>query len=96
MKTYLFLFQGFEEPTPSVIAAWQKWFTQVGERFIDPGSPLRRGREVTVDGTVDLTPDMAPATAYCLIAAADFDEAVGLLDGCPIIDSARVYETAGM
>jgi len=96
VKTFLFLFQGFEEPTPQVMAAWQNWFATIGERFMDPGSPLRAGREVTPEGAVDLTADMAPATAYCLISAADLDEAVGLLDGCPIIDSARVYETAGM
>lgn len=93
MKTYLILFQGFREPTADVMAAWQKWFAAVGDRFMDPGSPLRGGREVSADGVVDLTADMAPATAYCLVSAADLDEAVSLLDGCPIIDSARVYET---
>ena len=96
MSKYILLFQGYQEPTAEVMAAWQSWFAKVGESFIDSGNPLGAGREVTKSGSAALTPDMNPATGYCIVDAVDLDSAERLLEGCPIIDSARIYEAIAM
>ena len=96
MSKFILLFQGYQEPTAEVVAAWQGWFAKVGESFIDSGNPLGAGREVTKSGSTALTPDMNPATGYCIVNAEDLDAAERLLEGCPIIDSARIYQAMAM
>jgi hypothetical protein len=39
---------------------------------------------------------MSPATAYCIVNAESIEDAEKLLDGCPIIDSVRIYEGVTM
>lgn len=96
MKKFIFLFYGYEEPTPEVMKAWEGWFAAVGDKFVDSGSPFRGGREVTRAGSKTLTPEMSPATAYCIVNAESIEDAEKLLDGCPIIDSVRIYEGVTM
>ncbi len=47
VKKYLLLFHDDWDPKPEVMDAWQAWFARVGDRFIDSGTPLRTGTEVT-------------------------------------------------
>lgn len=96
MSKFILLFQGYQEPTPEVMTAWQDWFAAVGESFVDSGNPLGAGREVTKSGSTALTAEMSPATGYCIVSAEDMDAAERLLEGCPIIDSARIYEAMAM
>jgi hypothetical protein len=96
VKKFLMLFYGYETPTPEVMAAWSAWFAKVGDRFVDSGNPLGNCLEVTKTGKRDLSPDAGAATGYCMVSAASRAEAEELLEGCPIITSARVYETFTM
>ena len=96
MKKFLMLSYGYETPTPEVMAAWGAWFAKVGDRFIDTGNPLGNCVEVTKTGSRDLSPEMGAATGYSILAAENREEAEGLLEGCPIITSVRLYETFSM
>ena len=96
MKKYVFLYHGFGEPTREVMDAWSTWFAAVGDSMVDSGNPFGPGREVTPTGTKDLTPEMAPAHGYSIVNADSMADAEKLLEGCPIIDSVRVYEAMSM
>lgn len=96
MKKYLLLFHDDWDPKPEVMDAWQAWFARVGDRFIDSGTPLRTGTEVTRAGSRDLTPADVAATGYSIVSAASREEAEALLADCPYASSVRVYESMAM
>jgi hypothetical protein len=96
VKKFVMLYYGYEEPTAEVMGAWQAWFAKVGDRFVDSGNPLGDCIEVTKTGSRDLSPDQGAATGYSIISAETREEAVRLLEGCPIITSVRLYEAMAM
>jgi hypothetical protein len=96
VKKFVFLMYGFETPTPEVKKAWMDWFSAVGDHMVDSGNPFSMGREVTKAGARDLPLEPTSLTGYCIVNAANIDDAQKLLDGCPIIDSVRIYEAASM
>ncbi len=96
MKKFLFVYHGAWVYTREVKDGWTNWFALIGDSIIDGGSPLGPGREVTPTGTKEASPDISPATGYTLVKADSMEEAVGLLEECPIIDSVMVYEAMSM
>ena len=96
MKKFLMLSYGYVEPTPEIMAAWMAWFEKIGDRIVDSGNPLGNCREVTNTGSRDLTPEMGAATGYSILSADTREDAERLLEGCPIIDSVRLYEAMAM
>ena len=96
MKKFVFLYYGWEQPTPAIAEAWMSWFASLDDRIINSGNPFGGGREVTRDGVRDLSADTSPIAGYSIISATDFDEAEQLLDGLPFIDSVRIYEAVPM
>lgn len=96
MKKFMYLYQGSWEYTEETKAGWGRWFAAVGDRFVDSGNPFCAGRQVTPEGSTDLTPEMSPAVGYSIVNAVDMAEAERLLDGCPIIESVRIYEASQM
>ena len=96
MKKFLMLSYGYMEPTPEVVAAWMAWFEKVGDSIVDSGNPLGHCREITNAGSRDLTPEMGAAGGYTIMSADSMDAAERLLEGCPIIDSVRLYEAVAM
>jgi len=96
VKKYLLLFHDTWEPKPEVMAAWQAWFAQVGDRFVDSGNPFEGGRVATHAGSRSLSAGDGPATGYALVAAESMEAAERLLEGCPYTTSVRLYETSAM
>ena len=96
MKKFMLLTYGYGEPTQEVMEAWGKWFASIGDKMVDPGSPLGPGREISRSGTKELPLGMESLTGYCVINADSLDEAETIAAGCPIITSIRVYETMSM
>ncbi|MBK5287709.1 MAG: hypothetical protein JJE46_04500 [Acidimicrobiia bacterium] len=96
MKKFIYLYSGTKEPTTEVRAQWEQWFAQLGPAFVDSGNPFGPGREVTATGSRELTPDLAPATGYSIVAATSMDEAEQLLEGCPVAEGVRIYEALPM
>jgi hypothetical protein len=96
MNKYLVLFHDQWEPKQEVMDAWQAWFASVGDRFVDSGTPLRGGVEVTRSGSRELSASDVAATGYSIISAANREEAEALLADCPYASSVRLYEAQAM
>jgi hypothetical protein len=96
MKKFLIFHYGFEMPTQEIMDAWGKWFASIGDKIVDPGSPLGPGREISRSGTKDLPLGMDSLTGYTVINADNIDEAVNIAKGCPMITSLRIYEAISM
>jgi hypothetical protein len=76
--------------------AWGKWFASIGDKMVDPGSPLGPAIEFSHSGTSELAVGVESLTGYCIINADNLDEAEKIAQSCPIITSVRVYETLSM
>jgi hypothetical protein len=96
MKKFVLLTYGYETPTPEIQEAWGKWFASIGNKMVDPGSPLGHGREISRSGARELPMDMESLTGYCIINADNLAEAEKIAEACPIITSIRVYEAGAM
>jgi hypothetical protein len=96
MKKFVFLTYGYEPPTPEIQEAWGKWFGMIGNKMVDPGSPLGHGREISKSGAKDLPMGAESLTGYCIINADSLEEAEEIAQACPIITSIRVYEAGAM
>ena len=96
MKKFVIFHYGFEMPTPEIMDAWNKWFASIGDKIVDPGSPLGPGREISHSGARDLPMGMDSLTGYTVIKADSLDEAENIAKGCPMIASVRVYEAMSM
>ncbi len=93
MNTYVFLYHGYDTSRPELEQAWHDWFELRADHFVDPGRPFGPGREVTPRSVTDLSATDAPAAGYSIVQAASLRDAERLLEGCPIVDSCRIYET---
>lgn len=96
MKKFVFLYFGFEPLTQEIKDAWNSWFASIGDRLVDSGNPFGAGREITHNGSKDLSLDNEAITGYSIINAESIDEAEEIAKGCPIITSIRVYEAMSM
>jgi hypothetical protein len=96
VNKYLILFHDQWERKPDVMAAWQQWFTSVGDRLVDSGNPLGAALEVTPAGNHRLSATDGAATGYAIASAESLEDAKRLLDGCPFRSSVRVYEAIAM
>ena len=96
MKKFVFLYYGFEPPTQEIKDAWSNWFASVGDKIVDSGNPFGSGREITDNGTKELSLDNEAITGYSIINAESIDKAEEIAKGCPIVASVRVYEAVSM
>ena len=96
MKKFVIFHYGYEMPTPEIMDAWSKWFASIGDKIVDPGSPLGPGREITRSGTKDLPVGLESLTGYTVINAKSLDDAEKIAKGCPMITSVRIYEAMSM
>ena len=96
MKKFVIFHYGYEDPTPEIMGAWSKWFESIGDKMVDPGSPLGPGKEISPSGTKDLPVGKDSLTGYTVINAKSLDEAEKIAKGCPMIASIRVYEAMSM
>jgi hypothetical protein len=93
MKRYMLMHVGFEQPTPEIMAAWQKWFADAAGRTVE-NAGLRNGREIFRTGVKDLAMGPDAITGYTIIEAESREEAEELARSNPFITSIRIYELA--
>ncbi len=96
MKKFVIFHYGFETPTPEIMGAWSKWFESIGEKIVDPGSPLGPGKEISPSGTKELPMGKESLTGYTVINADSMEDAEKIAKSCPMITSVRVYEARSM
>ena len=92
MKRYMLLHFGFEKPTPEIMAAWGNWFEAVADKTVEHGGFHGGAREISRDGTRDLSMGMESITGYSIIRAENLDEAEKIARDNPFVASIRVYE----
>lgn len=98
MQQYLFIYHAYYATTAAyskeALAARAHWLEGLGDAVLDPGSDLgnyitvHRSRTTTTDGGEN------PARGYSLIQAQNFDDAMELAQGCPILDLGGDVEVA--
>ena len=104
MAKYLFAYHGggmpeSEEEQAQVMAAWGKWFTDLGDSVVDVGNPTGRVVTLASDRSTTDGGGANPLSGYGLFEAETFEGAVDLAKGCPMLDgngSVAVYETLDM
>jgi hypothetical protein len=87
MKKFVIFHYGYENPTPEIMGAWSKWFESLGDKMVDPGSPLGPGKEISSSGTKELPLGAESLTGYTVIRAASMDEAEKIAKSCPMIQA---------
>lgn len=96
MKKFVIFHYGYENPTPEIMGAWSKWFESIGEKIVDPGSPLGPGKEISRSGTKDLPLGLESLSGYTVIRAESMAEAEKIAKDCPMITSIRIHEAMSM
>ncbi len=92
MKKFMLLHFGFEKPTAEIMEAWGKWFASIADKTVENGGFHGAAREISQNGTTDLTMASDSITGYTIINAESIDEATEMADGNPFIASIRIYE----
>jgi hypothetical protein len=97
MATYLLAYHGggmpeTEEQQVRVLAAWNRWYGELGSAVVDPGNPIGLTKTVDRDGLVSDGGGANPVSGYTIIAADSIDEAVARAKGCPILAGGGTVE----
>src|SRR6201988_2669254 len=93
MKKFVIFHYGFEMPTPEIMEGWSKWFASLGDKMVDPGSPLGPGREISPSGTKELPVGKDSLTGYTVINEKTLDKPETISKAFPMITIERVYES---
>ena len=91
MKKFVFLYYGFETPTPEIMAAWGQWFESIKDNIVEMGH-FSGGREISKAGTEDLPLGPESITGFTIMSADSLDDAEKMAQSNPYISSIRVYE----
>lgn len=94
MPKFVFAYHGGKMPESpeegaAVMAKWQAWFASMGDAVVDGGAPVGPSKTVSADAVSD-DGGANPLSGYSLVQAADFDAAIALAKGCPILDHGTV------
>ena len=100
MANYVLVYKGGgmsqnEAEQAAVMAAWTKWFGELGPAVVDGGNPFGPSASVGSDGAVKDGGGSA-LTGYSILKADNLSEATQKAKGCPILSSGgsiEVYET---
>ncbi|NKB21394.1 MAG: hypothetical protein GKS01_12940 [Alphaproteobacteria bacterium] len=92
MKRYMLLHFGFEKPTPDIMTAWKNWFESIADITVENGGFHGGAREISHDGSKDITMGAGSITGYSIINAVSLEEAEQIAAQNPFIESIRVYE----
>jgi len=89
MTHYVLTFraQPHRTPTAEQKASWPAWFSQIGPSIADMGNRVGQARSVGYKGERD-----DALSGYIVVTAPDFDAAVALAQGCPILQQGGSLE----
>jgi hypothetical protein len=88
MTKYLLVYYGGKmETDPKLVeksmAAWMKWFGDLGQAVVDAGAPTQPGESVS-SGSVKSV-GAKPVSGYSILQADSLDAATALAKGCPVV-----------
>jgi len=84
-----------EAEQQAVLAAWGKWFGELGPAVVDGGNPFGPSASLASNGSVSQGGGSG-LTGYSILKADGLGEATEKAKGCPILSSGgtiEVYET---
>src|SRR4051794_35172691 len=89
MAKFVYIYHGgkagvSKEEQDKIMAAWGKWFEQLGDSLVDGGNPFGKPKFVMADGVTDEGKGM-PASGYSVVNAKDQDSACEMAKGCPML-----------
>lgn len=89
MANYVMTFRGRPGRTLTAEeeARWPAWFGQISASVADRGNRVGQARSVGYHGQRD-----DELSGYIVVAAADFDAAVAIAQGCPILQQGGSLE----
>jgi hypothetical protein len=89
MTNYVLTFRGKLDRTLTAEeeARWPAWFSQISASITDRGNRVGQARSVGYNGQRD---DVL--SGYIVVTAADFDAAVAIAQGCPILQQGGSLE----
>lgn len=103
MPKYLLIYHGGKTPdTPEegakAMAAWGRWYEELGEATVDPGNPVLQSHTVSAAGRVE-NGGANPASGYTILDADSHSAACDLaarnplvLDGSGSVEVAEIHE----
>ena len=98
MAEFLFVYHGGGQTAPedaeAAIAAWGKWFADIGASVVDAGKPVGQSTTVMSDGSVVSNGGSNPVTGYGIFNAETLDEAIAIARGCPMLADGGSVEIA--
>jgi hypothetical protein len=100
MATYVLLYKGgrmaeTDEERQRVMAAWGKWFGELGPAVADGGNPFGPSASVSPDGNTKQGASSG-LSGYSILKADSLDQASQMAKGCPVVadgGTVEVYET---
>src|SRR5690349_12643226 len=105
MSKFVYIYRGgtggsTPEEQDKIMAAWGKWFQELGSDLVDGGNPFGAPKGVTSSGVSDSV-DGKPATGYSIVNAKDHADAAEKAKGCPMLSDSpgsivEVYEALPM
>ena len=99
MAKYLFVYHGggrpdTKEAQAKAMAAWGEWFGSMGKAVINGGNPVGKSWTVKGNGAVTKDGGSNPVSGFSLVEAKDYDGAVALATGCPMLTAGGSVEVA--
>ncbi len=99
MSSYLLAYHGgsmpqTEEARGQVMAAWGKWYGDLGAAVVDGGNPIGQASTITSGGMVTKGGGANPVSGYSIIKADSMDAAVEMAKGCPVLQGGGSIEVA--
>jgi hypothetical protein len=100
MANYLLAYKGggmaaTDEERQAAMAAWGKWFGELGSAIVDAGNPFGPSATVGAGGSASDGASSA-LTGYSVLSADSLAAASELAKGCPVLaagGTVEVYET---
>tara|TARA_R110002049_G_scaffold44333_6_gene130197 strand:- start:56758 stop:57072 length:315 start_codon:yes stop_codon:yes gene_type:complete len=99
MPDFMFAYHGgkmpeSEEEGARMMAAWEAWYTELGDNVVHPGNPVGMSKTVSAKSVTD-DGGANPLSGFTIVRAADIDAACKMAARCPMVaDGSGTAEVA--
>ena len=101
MPKYLFAYHGgtgpedmSESDVQEVMAAWMKWFEDMGDAVVEMGNPVGMSSTVNSDGSVSDNGGSNPISGYTIVQCESLEGALELAKVGPVLAAGGSIEVA--
>lgn len=99
MPRYMLAYYGGDKPSSKEegarhFARFQEWIKNLGSAVIEPGTPLKGAKKVTLNGVLEGRAEFM--SGFSVIEVEDMEAALKLASNCPLLDINGTIEVAEM